>query len=1540
MLKSALLKKTVCLTTIFSFALANLPKVAEAYGYRLSPESFDQMYYLAQNGKVEALRASVHRGLNIDIMNADGDTGLCVAARRHDIYAYNSFRAAGANPRHPCTQNIYDYDAFTTSSRAVPVTSTSREAYGAVGNEQYSMSPKIWWWIGGAALVGGGLALALGGGGGGGSSGGNGGSGGGGEEYHSLGAIAGTEGKIRETISGSSASNTVPFIETQNLNTEKVSTIDLNHDVLNNTKYLDVVLNAKDSGKYTNNTNMVLKIGEGVIGMNSSNKAQLNNFGFINIESYNASIGMVASEDSIAANYGTGVISNPSVLSSNGIALNFSGYKDTNTIIGMYADNKSAIQNYGDIRGTAIEASSESSQNSTDNNSSSTSASATQGSIVGMEVMIVNAGKDLNKNNSYATNETSGKINLSAGDSGVGGNEIKVSLIGIGSFLDKGFMDGSKSINRAEKVTLRNDGTINLGYTGNYTVASDVSLRKGTGGIVGIRADANTSAYNSGYINISLDEYSSSSTNISVAGGMQSIHGADLYNSGYINIVTSAGNQKSSYGMISVEGSGTVSDLYTDLNQKIENSGDIYVQASNSYGMASFNGGTLKNTKNIILGKKDTTTQYEYNIAMYGYGRTTEATLENTGTISVYSHDSVAMQNDFGGGTSIYNKGTINIYESATNSYVFGGAYSEVHNSKTINYYANSTGTPSSEGTKNNPFKNYTLNVGHSVISTSGKTMLKNAASVSSSSTTEKIYNDADAVINMDGASFIAGMYVEKHESEQKTQGKAYNNGTINIKDSAIKSATNVVGMYLGQGSINNSFIANNGTITTNSKFSAAMASSSTENASIINAGTISANKEYSLGIYSSDFTNINNTGKININGNYSVAIYSTGSTGSSNITNGNEINIGSELNSPEYSYGIYADENSWHRITNNGTININVENRGIAVYSAAADNSDDKSNYVINNGNINVLGNKNYGIYVENDIYVTNLNEASINIGTEENPVYGSYGIYSNFENEDVDYEFQGEIINKGTINIYSVSADAQSYGIYAKGALVRNEGSINVFNGTAVTGSNIYFINEENHSVSTSNSNAIGNVLKAVNRGSVSVTNGNGIYATDPVEILNSGSIEITQDGNGIHVIVSAVDKEVKIVNSGTITVDTGYAIYVEKNYELNKKEEAVEGGGKKITYYDNTTIEAGDVNVQYGGACMPHCINGEVEYINSSNTSSTSSISYALLSSNSNAGNIVFTNSTSSSNDNTYKELGFSMIPNLAQQSLDIEKTVNNELNDDLISATSKKVRHQANVIAYKNKVGSKHEVSGYKDTVIAAYGFSDKAVTDNIRFGFALNAVRSDSDFDDDSYRYNNMLELSTPVIFNNSYLSALLKPKAGFARGHYRRSGTNQSYKAKTKEFYYGFDSEVRHNIDINYMVIEPNAGFNFTGLYNDDIKESKNGLKIKDHNIISAPVSLGLDIKKLFTFNHHNSLSLIAGGKYFHEFGDKDSRRAFADDTTGYYNIVSNRLQRNYGLLTLKATYSYDDLAISAAVNTPLKQENNPYYMLNLGYKF
>ena len=97
-----LLAKIVSTSTALSFIGATIsPYIAHANN--LAPLSFDQMYSLAQNGDVEALRASVRRGMNINVMDKYGDTGLCIAARRHDSYTYNSFRAAGANPRHPCT---------------------------------------------------------------------------------------------------------------------------------------------------------------------------------------------------------------------------------------------------------------------------------------------------------------------------------------------------------------------------------------------------------------------------------------------------------------------------------------------------------------------------------------------------------------------------------------------------------------------------------------------------------------------------------------------------------------------------------------------------------------------------------------------------------------------------------------------------------------------------------------------------------------------------------------------------------------------------------------------------------------------------------------------------------------------------------------------------------------------------------------------------------------------------------------------------------------------------------------------------------------------------------------------------------------------------------------------------------------------------------------------------------------------------------------------------------------------------------------------
>ena len=77
------------------------------------------MYEVASDGEIGALKSAVRRGLNINTVNKDGDTGLCVAIKHWDYRAYNAFRAAGAEPQTPCTINIprEHYEDFIESYR-------------------------------------------------------------------------------------------------------------------------------------------------------------------------------------------------------------------------------------------------------------------------------------------------------------------------------------------------------------------------------------------------------------------------------------------------------------------------------------------------------------------------------------------------------------------------------------------------------------------------------------------------------------------------------------------------------------------------------------------------------------------------------------------------------------------------------------------------------------------------------------------------------------------------------------------------------------------------------------------------------------------------------------------------------------------------------------------------------------------------------------------------------------------------------------------------------------------------------------------------------------------------------------------------------------------------------------------------------------------------------------------------------------------------------------------------------------------------------
>ena len=323
----------------------------------------------------------------------------------------------------------------------------------------------------------------------------------------------------------------------------------------------------------------------------------------------------------------------------------------------------------------------------------------------------------------------------------------------------------------------------------------------------------------------------------------------------------------------------------------------------------------------------------------------------------------------------------------------------------------------------------------------------------------------------------------------------------------------------------------------------------------------------------------------------------------------------------------------------------------------------------------------------------------------------------------------------------------------------------------------------------------------------------------------------------------------------------------------------------------------------------------------------------------------GNNIFNSLKSASNKNSFnntlnKEFGYNIIPNLAKQSFDLERNINREINNEILDIENQEERMLVKISSYKQKIDSNSNQDGYDDEVIFAYGLKDKKVSEKIRVGYGLTVARSETDFDSESSRYNNFIELFTPINYNKGSVFAMIKPKVGYAKGQYSRIANSGIYKADIEEMFYGFDSLVKYKYDLDFVDIEPMLGFNLTGLYQDSIKENNNGLKISSQNIISAQSVVGLDVKKEINIDSKQSVLLTAGAKYIHEFGNKYRTKATISDMIGKYDIVDKRLERNYGLLDIKAQYNYNNLSFNLSIFAPLENKSNEYYMLGIGYKF
>ena len=650
-----ILRKAVTVVSAAAFCLASSPAVKAG----LPPISLAQMYSYASSGNVRALRAAVQRGLNIDSVDRFGNTGLCHAILQNNCTAYNAFRSAGANPRSPCIQNIptRQYDNFMDQSCAAAITDTPRQAYNKFNEGEFIIAKRTWI-IGGILLAGGLVAILAGGGGG-----------GGGSHYYfvpytepddSLAKFAGTKSPntpesspykaikyfadnnqtIVNKVEGSetndfSISNNSSVMVKNDEGTEEdkklVDIIDLNGNILDYAAYLQVGMKARNNSSVINGTAEdganapMITLGDATVGMAADDKSSALNYGTIKVLAQNGTLGMAAGNHSTATNQ------------NGNINLQFKGFNDTDSIIGMYADTYSSIINNGSITGNTIDVSGTTGAGSGSSSGSgtgsdtgdtgdagdTTEATANAGTIIGMEVRTVNEVSYPDRvDPSTASNNANITLNAQS-DSAA----IRTSLIGMGGYLDKDFLDGTKLIRRASSLYLFNgvNGEISLNYTltGSGTYAPDANtLLKGNGGIIGMRADAKTYAINKGKINLKL------SSGVDNAGaGMQAVHGGSISNENEISVIGGKGNS----GMLSVRGQGSNAEIDSLLPTLTNTStGKIVVDSEDGFGMVSFNGGTVTNNGSITMKSKSTGMRTNNGILTNGTNAT--ITLENNGS--------------------------------------------------------------------------------------------------------------------------------------------------------------------------------------------------------------------------------------------------------------------------------------------------------------------------------------------------------------------------------------------------------------------------------------------------------------------------------------------------------------------------------------------------------------------------------------------------------------------------------------------------------------------------------------------------------------------------------------------------------------------------------------------------------------------------------------------------------------------------------------------------------------------------------------------
>ncbi len=1228
-------KSLVTYVTIVAFYFAT---TLSAQALPLRPISLAQMYSLASQGNVRALRAAVQRGMNIDATDRYGNTGLCHSIYQNNYTAYNAFHASGANPRHPCIQNIppEQYDYFMASSRATPITATPRDAYKEFADGEFVFSTTTWV-IGGLLLAGGIAALVIGG------------SGGGSKNHYyfptndsftptddSLGAFVGTNVPTTPATSPyvpvkyDSGVNIQDFtlnndsqilVDGEQKNLSDV--INFNNSVLEYTPYLQVAMKAVDGKQVTNgetplangDVGTTITLNNNTVGLAALHNADALNNNTLKIIAKNGTLGMVGSDNSLINNAGN-------------IDISFQGTATTDQVNGMYADTSSSAVNNGNITGNV------------------TSGSAA-GTLIGMQGRLINQVQ--NPENTTPVQLTNNQ-NISLSATAAQSQTISNSLVGMGSYLENDFLNGTKLVRRTGSVEITNNGKIdlnvNLGDSGTYDT-SQVTLYNGTGGIIGIRADAHTNAINNGSINLTIAPESATSV-ANAHAGMLSVHGGSIKNNKSILVDGGIGG----YGMLGIRGEGTNSEFNT-LNPTLinEQGATIEVNSVDGFGMATRHGGIVTNLGNILMGENSTGLQINAGtgtnsgfitlnnsgtgMAIRKNTTSEDGTVNNASTATItnnqggsitinkadgasgmFIEDGMATNNgniSINGTASatttsssygiqaengtVQNTGNINVdvlMSGDVQSYgIYGGNATQVDNSGTITLAQQGIGTYTASGTNTNS--------GTITMNANGSTAMS---------------SDSGAITNTGILNLVSGTGI------QSTTGQVTNKGNINITDGngaiGITTSSNILNEENAQIAITGAnstgiLIGENGTAVNNGQISLRSNQNSTENygikseggtnASITNNGDIALDgynyditKEVGYGMYIADGQATNNK-TISIDEMYGYGMASDAGKVTNNaeieLTNGGygiQSNTGSVFNSQgatititgtptqTSSYGIGVETGT---AQNSGTINVsgNTEGTNYAVYGIYVNGGNG-----INNSIVNMYANNSYGLYDAAGGAITNTS------------ALGQIAEINLFGNNSVGMQTaSGKAENFGTINVGVKGEDGTVQGGVDSTAMVAGEdgsayntGVINL-NGEGATAMNTNGGTVQNTLNGTINVNADGTTVFKTSNGGTAINDGTIVVNANNYELFSSTDEDggnfinnggISADSSNSKVIVAGNGTSINNTGNIDLTGSNSYIMYIQGTGTASNSGTLTVGEGSNASYglyMDSTATES---------------------------------------------------------------------------------------------------------------------------------------------------------------------------------------------------------------------------------------------------------------------------------------------------------------------------------------------------------------------------